>query len=258
MPARLVLALDDRGGPAPADTGPLVHAAFLAAVQAAEPGLAERLHRDEGPSPFALSPLLPASASPSPTSQGRWRVEVGVLVDDLLPWVVEALDGVDSLRLGNRHLDLVRIDVFLEPYEELLQRAEPQTAWRLQLLTPAVVRLPREPGRPRRNQVLPLPDLLLAALARRWERCSPVALGPVDEAVEHHVVVARAELRTTLHVVKAPATRTAGSMGKVEYRLVGQAGVASARRIDALWRLARYAGVGDYTTKGMGVVRLEA
>jgi CRISPR-associated endoribonuclease Cas6 len=168
--------------------------------------------------------------------------------------VVEALDGVDTLRVGNRHLDLARIDVFAEPYEELLAAARPRTRWDLDLLTPTTIRLPREPDRPRRNQVLPLPDLLAAGLSRRWDRLSPVPLGPVEGVIDHHLVIGRAKLRTERHVIKAPDTYTVGSVGQVQYLLAGKPSEADATRLDALWRLAAYAGLGDHTTKGMGVV----
>ena len=256
MPARVIVSVSPQTEGPRRDTGPLVHAAFLAAVNTTSPSLAERLHSIGGPSPYSLSPLIEPGQAVRDPQLGGWRIEVGLLVDELVPWVVDALDALPSLRLGKQTFQVDRIDIFDESYEALLEAAAPRTAWTWDLMTPTTSRLPREDDRPRRNQVLPLPDLLAFSLARRWEQFSRLPLAAIQPAIDHHLVVSRVDLRTKPHLLKAPALRTIGCVGRVEFRLLGEPEEGSARCLDALWRLGEYSGLGDHTTKGMGMALL--
>lgn len=256
MPARLLVSIEpkvlhERG--VWADTGPALHAHVLAAVSVVEPELGASLHQPaKGGQPFAISPVLRRDGTPS-----QWRFEVGVLDDTLIDPFADGLEHAELVRLGHSSFVVTGVRAVATSYEQVLDAGQPATRWGFQLVTPLTCRTTGASGAQR---CLPLPDaqLVFSRLRRRFERYAPKGLLPaeVETVIDEHLAVASFELTAARYLVKAPATRNIGAVGSVTYVIVrpDQLSAASLRGVDALVRFAAFAGAGDQTTKGMGVV----
>ncbi len=258
MPTRIRVSLTehvvDEAGPL-AQTGPAVHAALLAAVDAVDPSSAEVLHGNaaKGPKPFSITPLHQGS------EQGRWRVEIGLLTDGLVPPVVAGLQQLDLLRLGHSSFRVERIDARGVGYDDLVEHSRPRTRWPLRFRTPTTFRV-RADGGPRRGMPLPDPVLVFPALLRRWEAFAGGVALPASTATMAlaHLAIGELRIHTDAHLTKGPSAYERGFVGDVEYLAVGvrDAPKAALAGISALVTFATFAGVGDQTTKGMGWVDL--
>ncbi|HIY42729.1 MAG TPA: CRISPR system precrRNA processing endoribonuclease RAMP protein Cas6 [Candidatus Nocardiopsis merdipullorum] len=102
---------------------------------------------------------------------------------------------------------------------------------------------------------LPVPELLLAGLARRWEVFSPQPLPPsaLSEAVESAHLV-RHDIRTT--AAGAGSHRRTGFVGRVMFGLPTRMSRRTQRVFAALWSFAAFSGVGTRATHGLGHVRV--
>ncbi|WP_017580423.1 CRISPR system precrRNA processing endoribonuclease RAMP protein Cas6 [Nocardiopsis valliformis] len=106
------------------------------------------------------------------------------------------------------------------------------------------------------NQLpLPVPELLLGGLTRRWETFSPQPLpaSAVTEVVES-AHVSRHSIRT-LAAGSGPSQRT-GFVGNAVFGLPTRASRQAQRAFAALWLFASFAGVGAQTTHGLGHVQV--
>ena len=271
MPARLTVRLARRHGQPPAHRGPALRAALLKTVEASDPALSAWMH-----------PRLPAADRRRPyaltllqdTAEGA-RFAVHVLAADTGPHRRSAkditvaiqhaladLDGSDSqrvFRVLHATYTVTDVEASFEPYSQLA-RAAPHREWALQLLSPTTKRADRWPTG-RRNQPLPVPEMVFASLLERWHHHGgpplPALAGTVlDVGLE----VATAHLDTTDHLCKEPDTYLTGCTGTITYRAVGplRADPDACTAISALARFATYAGIGDETPVGMGWVELQA
>lgn len=107
----------------------------------------------------------------------------------------------------------------------------------------------------RRQLPLPVPELLLAGLARRWEVFSPQPLPPsaLTEAVESAHLV-RHDIRTT--AAGSGAHQRTGFVGRAVFGLPTRVSRRAQRVFAALWSFAAFSGVGAQTTHGLGHVRV--
>lgn len=106
-----------------------------------------------------------------------------------------------------------------------------------------------------RQLPLPVPELLLGGLARRWSAFSPQPLpsSAVTEAIES-AHLSRHSIRT-LAVESGPSQRT-GFVGHAVFGLPTRASRQAQRAFAALWLFASFAGVGAQTTHGLGHVQV--
>lgn len=255
MPARLLVSLSPKvvpdAGP-PSHTGPAVHAAVLDALRREHPALAADLHDRRGPSPYAITPLLHETG---PTGSA-WTIQLGLAVDHLVEPFGAALAAADVLRLG--HSSFLVDDVRLlshRTFDQLACLDEPTPSWQLRFHTPTTLR------QDRKVLPFPLPDLLLGALLRRWQRFATDApdLPPLGTVLANHLVLARYDLRTERHLVK-PGTGRRRDVHSVGF--VGDADLAAIRAdeltdaqlsgVTSLVWFGAFTGVGDRTPVGMG------
>lgn len=255
MPVRLLVAIEpkvlhERG--VWADTGPAIHGHLLTTVRRISPALADHLHRGaKGGQPFAVSPVLCRERQPD-----QWRFEVGVLDDSLADVFTEALESEPLVRIGHSSFVVSTVRPVTVRYEEIVARSRPATRWGLNLVTPLTFRTTGESGAPR---FIPLPDaqLVFSRLRARFDRYSPsgALTAEVGVAIAEHLALASLELVSAMHLVKAPRLRYLGCTGTVTYTAVRSESLSDAalQAVDALVNFAAFAGVGDQTTKGMGV-----
>lgn len=253
MPARLVVSLQPvdvpRGGTW-RDTGPAVHAALLDAIAAIDPEASALLHSPAlRPKPYAISPLLGGD-----TRTREVSFEVGIADDEWIEVIAAALDERAEIRIGRSHFRIGRIDGYAATFDELLRRSPPSTGWRIELRTPTMWAT-SSGGQIRRRDLLPTPTILLGSLASRWRRHGGPLPDDVGLVVEDRIDVRAFELRTQRHLTKAPSVKVPGAVGWLEVVCVGPPiDDDLLRAISALLRFGHYVGVGDQTTKGMGVV----
>lgn len=268
MPVRIVVQLEPVRPEAvpPPHTGPAVNAAFLDAVRAADPELAEVLHDSPRYKPFTLTPLLD-DRDGAPSAPGvAARFEVGLLVDGYTAMVLGALQTRADYTIGNTEYRTTHVSVTaLASFEDLAHQARPRVAWGFQLLTPVSFATARDEG-PRRERPWPEPARVFGNLAHRWDSfAGEVALPDAAyTAIEQHLETAGGQVWIAEHLIEpSQADRRAGyrhgSVGRVAYRLAAPTRAPDDGKLalDALAAFATFAGFGDRTANGMGHVRLE-
>ncbi|MFW6638522.1 CRISPR system precrRNA processing endoribonuclease RAMP protein Cas6 [Nocardiopsis algeriensis] len=193
--------------------------------------------------PFTAA-LAPASSGPEPASAPH--LAVTWLHDATEPDLVPHL--ATPVALGSHTTRLILAERRAEPYTRLAA-APPATKVHVEFSTPAYV---NQGGR---QLPLPVPELLLAGLARRWDAFSPHPLPPgaVAETVES-AHLARHDIRT--RPVGSGRHQRTGFVGSAVLALPSRASRPAQRAFTALWGFAAYAGVGAQTTHGLGYVRV--
>jgi len=196
-----------------------------------------------------------ASVGPEPTV-----VRVGVLVD---PLAKRLIDGVDAARRATRS-SLVRPTGPARPvgaasWAELCSGAV-RREWMVDFVSPVTFR--------RGNRFLPwpAPSAVLGSLRSAWHTFGAAEAGAlaVDLKLDPVVVAAISGASTTERVVlherpqpdgaRAEVAVTVGGFtGQVSYAVDGDIDPAA---VSTLVRLAPFAGIGAYTTRGFGGVRV--
>lgn len=265
MPSRVVVSLEPKvvhpHGP-PLQTGPAIHAAVLHAVRRLNPDVSALLHRHSRNKPFAVTPLLDRSFEVGVL--GLTEPEHGDAVAQqlaeapLTELIVEALAATPELRVGHSSFLLRDVTPYTRSWRELVREA-PSHRWRLRFLTPTTFRHDDRQTGVRRAVPLPATDLVFGWLLRRWQRCARVPLPSRTAAVvRDRLRIEEHTISTHPHLVKPGVDLFTGFLGDVTYGVsrAHDAPTDSLRGIGALVWLALFGGVGDYTTKGMGCVRL--
>jgi len=289
--ALIVRLVAENGGDLRATQGRLAHAAFLALLRGVDPPLAARLHDDDGPKPFTVSPLLGLGHG----RNGRLSVCPGdtpwlrvTLLDPLLfhAFIAYFLRPANRPRLRLEPIGFQVTELISTPgghplagyasLADLRARWEAVDAARhrrivLEFRSPTVFHLkdgkneadddeaedespPGSRKPPRRMHVLPDPALVFGELAGRWDRLSGEATQAAtrDEAARY-VVVARHDIET--HMVDFGGGRKqVGFTGRVAFEVLDKDNEPLIRRLNRLADLAFYTGVGSKTTMGMGQV----
>jgi CRISPR-associated endoribonuclease Cas6 len=258
-----------------ATMGHQAHAAFLHAVQEADPALAEVLHHPVlNQRPFTVSPLMGVEAARDGEVQVRpeqtYILRFTVLYQPIFEQFMRRFLRGDrpALRLG-RALFLIK-EILATPegspwaaytsFGELwAQAGQPEPRERLvelEFRSPTAFGFgQREWGK--QSHILPDPRLVFSSLARTWAAFAPPAqrLDPraVEAYVDENVVVQRLNGLETrmLHFGRYPQV---GFVGRVTYRLMDRTSEAAGwwQTLSALADFAFYGGVGYKTTMGMG------
>lgn len=194
--------------------------------------------------PFTMLP-------PSEIGADTWRLEIGLLDDRL----VDRLDAAvhDSLRRGirlgpTRGEVLAPLGVLLDctgeaSWRGLVERAEPRSVFSFRFRSPTAFRQGRH------YQPLPLPVQVFGHYRRTWETFGPGRDSIRIDLPQCQLLVEHLEGRTLR--VKLSGGTAVGFVGSATYR-AAQASPAQRRMLDALASLARFAGTGAGTTRGMG------
>lgn len=267
MPARILVALDDIDADRrflPRHSGPALYAAVLAAIRdRVGSSLAQSIH-DARPKPISLSPLLDECDRIATVDSGEIRFEVGVLIDELVPCILQALCG-SRLRVNRclfRTKDIIVADEVR--WDEMFRVATVlPIAWALQYVTPVAISEGR-PGVGRKLLPSPEPDLVLRSLEGRLRALHPFGHEPSIVNASRLVVIAESSLVRTEHLVLAadsgrnrPRAVWRGSVGYATYELSEPDLVENRDHawLDLLFRLSYFSGVGSRTNVGMGVTR---
>lgn len=250
----------------PANLGRASHALFLRLLDAADPGLATRLHDKEGPRPFTCSNLWGArpsrgqvTVSPEETCSLRYTALTGELSQFWLERMLPALP--EEVELDRQPFRVVSATVDqdehlwagTDSYQDLsaphlLAQAPILRQWTLRFASPTAF---RSKGM---TVPLPLPDLVFGSLVDRWNCWSPVALSSeVRRFASEQVAVGGYRLQTRALPFKEGGLQI-GAVGYCRY--VSLSGDRYWRAVlSVLADYAFFAGVGYQTTKGMGQAR---
>lgn len=200
----------------------------------------------------------PYTVCPARAVPGGVTIELGLLDDSLPDRLGTVAAAGTRVRLGSTWSTITRPPRQLDalPWTDLTASTDTassdtpsaDTAWCLRFLTPTTFR--------RGNAFSPAPSLsaILGSLRSCWQRFAPATVPPLvlDLAREPVWVT---DIEVTSHVVPVNGLTVSGFTGRLRFACDGTAEQAAA--IDRLVRLAPYAGVGAYTTRGFGVTRPE-
>ncbi len=262
----------EREGRIRATHGHHAHAAFLRAVQQADPALAEVLHHPQLPlKPFTVSPLLglgPGHEGTLEVSPERdYFLRFTVLYEPVFRQFMARFlydGGRPLLHLGQ--MPFLIKEILTTPgshpwagytsFVEIAQQAQAARSVTLEFTTPTAFSFGE---RPWGQQIvpLPIPRLVFGSLAKTWNALGPPALSldwrACRDYIEEQVVVARLRRVETRMLAYADAPQL-GFVGQVSFEFKGDDETIHAQ-LDALADLAFYAGVGYKTTMGMGQCR---
>jgi CRISPR-associated endoribonuclease Cas6 len=247
------------GHAAPPTRGHQAHGLFLRIVQQADPGLAQRLHDDQGRKPFTVGGVRPPTGPPR--EDVTW-LRVTLLDDALLgPFLDRFLrPGQILLRIGSA--DLAVEEVICSParsalagsteYAALQEDALPRTEIAFHFASPTAFHLG---GETRRMALVPEPKLVFGDLCRKWNLWAPERLHFAPErfwTIDDHCLLTGYRLETI--TFEFPRHTQVGFVGSCRYRFLTE-DAAFLRQANTLAAFALYAGVGHKTTMGMGQVR---
>lgn len=273
----------------PPPGGQHAHGAFFHIIEQVDPALSNALHEIEGKGarkPFTVSPLrgLPKTLNHEGHKEhkGKTKGEIYLregwecwlrvtMLDDALfrSFIEHFLAGssrkMPEIRLGDAHFGVSEIlttpgshpwagYTSLEDLQKRLDEPAP-AAITLELHSPVSFSLGSQEGlKGKQYELIPYPKLVFGSLATAWKALTGENM---VEAVEKYAekywqpVLYRLERKSlTLH--NHPQF---GSVGRVEYRRVGNEDDPLARALSLLADLAFYTGLGRKTAQGMGMTR---
>jgi CRISPR-associated endoribonuclease Cas6 len=188
--------------------------------------------------PYTVSPAHPAETGTA--------VQISLLNDTCIDRLHSAAAPGARIRLGSARTWITHPPQPLEAvtWDELCGTSNTNTAWCLRFVTPTTFR--------RGNNFTPSPSLraILGSLRRSWQ-LAPIGVTPVQVQLTPEPVWLT-DIDVASHVVKINGFTVSGFTGRL--RFACDAGPHVAAAVDQLVRLAPYAGVGAYTTRGFGVV----
>jgi CRISPR-associated endoribonuclease Cas6 len=223
------------------------HANLYAWFAAADPDLADDLHRQPVRKPFALSPLMRHG------EDGR-LLRVALLEDDLWEPFQAGLAARPFVDLLGRTvlLALEALEMHHRSYWEMLDGASTGTRIALRFLTPTCFRAGDL------DSPLPEPRSMVRSWLSRWSQYAPpdlrINVALVDVAVVH-LAISGYDLRT--EVRDLGYGKQMGFVGRVTLRVVNarKLGDDILRQLNALADYAEFCGTGRKTTHGMGQTR---
>jgi CRISPR-associated endoribonuclease Cas6 len=190
----------------------------------------------------------PYTVSPAQIAETGAAIEISLLDDARVDQLHTAAAAGTRVRLGSTWTRIThppqRIAAFT--WDEL-STAGDTSSWCLRFVTPTTFR--------RGNNFTPSPSLraILGSLRRSW-LLAPPGVAPVQVELTPEPVWLT-DIDIASHVVKVNGRTVSGFTGRL--RFVCDAGPQVAAMVDRLVRLAPYAGVGAYTTRGFGMTRQE-
>jgi CRISPR-associated endoribonuclease Cas6 len=187
----------------------------------------------------------PYTVSPAHVAETGTALEISLLEDALVDQLHVAAAPGARIRLGSAWVRIAHppVQVAAITWDEL-SAAGSNTAWCLRFVTPTTFR--------RGNNFTPSPSLraILGSLRRSW-RLAPPGVAPMQLELTPEPVWLT-DIDVASHVLKVNGRTVSGFTGRL--RFVCDAGPDVAAAVDRLVRLAPYAGVGAYTTRGFGMV----
>ncbi len=249
----------------PGHLGRAVHALLLRWLDAYDAALAKRYHDADGPKPYTATTIIGTRHAGKdqrklPGGQSAW-----LRLTALEPEVADALrqrmqQPPKSISLDDVALPVIGMtcdpdahewagsnsyEALSAPY--LLAREQPPRRLQLAFAAPTAFK------QNKLDLPVPLPDVVFGSLVDRWNAYSPVALAAeVRDYARDAVALSRYDLRSISLPIKNG--RIVGGKGSAQYTAV---------RYDRYWMsllglladFALYAGVGRYTSTGMGQAR---
>ncbi|MFT3861384.1 CRISPR system precrRNA processing endoribonuclease RAMP protein Cas6 [Micropruina sp.] len=191
-----------------------------------------------GSKPYSISPLAKDTA-------GGVGFELSTLTDEAGGLLRTAVVPPATLRLGIDQAIVGRPSRLVAESWESLAQPSGSGRWELEFVTPVTFR------HGRRSSPLPVAASVLRGLVDTWNSHSGLPHRELTRRDTDEVWVSDIEGRSELMMVSG--IRLSAFSGRVCYRCDDQwvAGL-----VDALFRLAPYAGVGSAKAKGLGVTRL--
>jgi CRISPR-associated endoribonuclease Cas6 len=243
------------------------HAAVLELINVADATLAARVHADEHVKPLTVAPLgelagrgQPVAVSPAHAYDLRVTLLASALEALAERWTPATVPLI-PLEGSAWHVERVTADERAHPwagrvtFEALLAAALREAAremigrWTLEFITPVTFR------QLKRNQPLPLPELVFGSLLDRWNALAPLPLSDeVRQFIHQALVVSRFELRSAVTPTKGGALQI-GAVGRCTYTATSRDRYGLAC-VEALARFSFYSGVGAGTARGFGQARL--
>lgn len=244
----------------PAFLGRAAHAAFLRALAAVDAERATTLHDAPGPRPFTVSIVEEGIRQGRRETPARTasllHLRVTLLDDTLESLLLTALAPGTRIDVGTlvchvedaAHVSTTAGVVARADYHELISQflvpgASIAKRLRLRFHSPTTFH------QQDRHLPLPLPQLVFASLAERWNAFAPVCLAPEVVRGFQHLLVGAYDLRTRL--VDTGQGKLVGFLGWCEFRTeMAEPAVQAAATVLAAF--ATYAGVGHKTAMGLG------
>jgi len=235
--------------------------AFLALLRAHDPALAQVLHDDPGPKPYALSPL---TIEASPDQPGRASLMVGC-------WATTIAEALTHLAADGPPLDLAGSTGILLDCQcctrasvaDLLAdaAADPHTTTtgnvHVAFTTPTCFSLGRLPGGSHRYAITPDPCYSIAAWWRRWQALGGATFAVPSEGagpwLTDRVIIRRLTWQSA--TIRGGKTALTGGTGRVTYAWAGPEPWGPTF-LGALARCAVFTSTGAKTTQGMGQTAL--
>jgi CRISPR-associated endoribonuclease Cas6 len=175
--------------------------------------------------------------------------EVGLLDDALVNRILTAASPGIRVRLGSRFSRLGPGPRQLAAISwQQLAHPRTTTTWCLRFATPTTFR--------RGNSFTPwvAPKPLLGGLRATWRAFCPADVPPIELNLSSDPVWV-SDVDGANQILTLGGLTVSGFVGRARY--VCDAGPGVAATVDRVMRLAEFAGVGAYTTRGLGKVELE-
>ena len=225
--------------------GRAFHALFYQWLALGDYSLSTRVHDDDGPRPFTVSPLHRVDGQPT--------LRLTLLDDALWPALSRGIALTPTVEVLSCPLTLPAGGPQVEQrsYTDLAANARTETRLRLRFLSPTSFRSHEM------HYPLPDPALVYQSWLARWNEFAPpdvrinVALLDIVTA---HVAVSRYDLRTEM-VDLGENRKVVGFVGVVQYNVIraGMIGEEWLRRLNLLADYATFCGTGHKTAQGMGM-----
>ncbi|GLI00900.1 CRISPR system precrRNA processing endoribonuclease RAMP protein Cas6 [Phytohabitans aurantiacus] len=193
----------------------------------------------------------PYSISPPIEAPGGAAIEIGLLTDQAADRFRQRVPAGTRVRLGSAWTTIRTPPqpVASTPWAALLAGKDCR-AWSLRFLTPTTFR--------RGNAFTPTPNLsaILGSLRRTWREFAPADLPPLELDLSTDPVWLT-DIDVASQTVRVNDRTVSGFTGRLRFVFDTDGESEAAASVDALVRLAEYAGIGAYTTRGFGMVRQE-
>lgn len=260
-----------------------MHGLLYALIAESDPDLARELHESQGPKAFTVSPLLgefgrkgeARIASPEHWYQVRFTAYEPRTSAALIRALDDRQRGGKGLMVRQGRFDIGEVTVDparsdgwagTSDYGQLWETCQPSRSVALEFLTSTAFRLDSRPAADARlpqhqgskahevKLLFPLAGQVFGGLARRWNAHAPLTIDGIPEAcASGEVVVDRYQLETQGYAY-ANEVVLPGFVGYCGYRVL-DGNPELTRQLSVLAEFARFAGVGQKTTQGMGQAR---
>ncbi|BDI31527.1 hypothetical protein CCAX7_35780 [Capsulimonas corticalis] len=224
-----------------------IHALVLGWIASADQESAKELHDANQLKPLTIGPLIQLGAG------GKHIFDVCLLSEWLEPLIRTGARNTDRVILGRSqyHLSTSVQAVSRISWEDLLDRAEPVSCWRIRLHTPTAH---HAVGTIRKSIIVPSPEYYFGSWIARWNMCAPFSFDPnLRDLIAERVAVSDC-CGHTERITYGRRQVAIGFVGTVAFELLQPQSVPPPARaaLDALVRYASFCGTGVGSLRGMG------